>query len=261
MITFSHIDSCVPAFRRQEMETDRIAKETTFVGCRELRLDPGLLSQFIAQHPTADFFIVSGSSRYQVDGFLASIHSERIARLFAADPYANSITVHPTFPADIAALRGEPVAVPDGALLSTIDIAAELLIDSLTESLAARVANVLPLEHAIALLRKAFDCRVFADCVAASLDRTAAQSLSNEQLDLVLQSPFLKATPVQVAPILRSRVDFARQPNHRLAKHLPVKEMMELEGANLNVFRFAMAQLLPPSKPDMSSLGGWAPPI
>jgi hypothetical protein len=218
------------------------------------RLDPGVLSQFIAQHPTSDFFIVSGSSRHQVDGFLASIHSERIARLFAADPYANSITVHPIFPADIApiiaALRGAPAAVPDGALLATIDIASELLIDSLTESLAARVARVLRPEQAIALLRKAFDCgadcRVFADCVAASLDAATAQSLSNEQLDLVLQSPFLKVTREQVAPILRGRVDFAKQPNHRLAKHLPVKEMMELEGANLNVFRFAMTRLLPP---------------
>jgi hypothetical protein len=218
------------------------------------RLDPGLLSQFIAGQPTTEFFIVSNSSRHQVDGFLASIHSERIARLFAADPYADSITVHPLFPGDIApviaALRGEAVDVPDAALLSTIDIAVELLIEPLTDLLNIRVANVLRPEQAVRLLQKAFDCgadcQVFADCVAASLDRNVAQLLSDEQLDLVLQSLFLKAKPDEVAPILRSRVDFAKHPNHRLAKHLPLKEMMELEGTNLNVLRFAMTRLLPP---------------
>jgi hypothetical protein len=218
------------------------------------RLDPGLLSQFIAQHPTTEFFIVSTSSRHQVDGFLASIHSEKIAQLFAADPCANSITVHPLFLGDmepvLAALRGEAVDVPEAALLSTIDIAVELLIEPLVDSLAARATNVLRPEQAVRLLKKAFesgaDCRIFADCVAALFNRSVAAPLSNEQLDLVLQSPFLEATPEDITPILYGRVDFARQPNHRLAKHLPIKEMLNLRGTNLNFFRFAMIRFLPP---------------
>jgi hypothetical protein len=202
--------------------------------------------------PPTDFTINIGSSSFIVDGFIAAARSEAVRQLFLSDPFAPSISVTPLFDGDaspiISFLNGAYTECPDSSLLFVVNVATLLVMDSFVAAIADRVRSLLNSANILPLFFSAYsagaDCQLFVDHLADEGEFAVLRQLSDEQLDLVLSSPYFWRSPEEVTPELIARVDFANEKDHRLAKHLTVDRMIAL-GGNLNRLRYAMLRYAP----------------
>jgi hypothetical protein len=221
-----------------------------------VRLDPSVLQTASASPHFGSFSLVYSGTSYPLSPFYAVTRSGRIRRLLVTDPLLASITVTPHLngPIDpvINYLNGQELVVADDSLLFICDVAAELLLDEAIDILRPRLRSLVTRNEVLPLFLRAFqfgsDCSMYADYIAAEWLKMNLKltSLPDDQIDVVLRSPYFTQRSDLIGDWIRGRVNVNEQPNNRLVKYLPPKDILAIPGLNINRLRSAILRCLPP---------------
>ena len=216
--------------------------------------DYNLLTSRVEIQPFSNFAVINDGQRYLCNSLIASSFSNVIYNIIMENCAADEVEIHVgngPMKYVIDYLNGKNVSIPKEDETFVLNAAIELGMESLISSINVNLLQISPkeaLDFAIRGYQNGVSINCFAAKIASGFEEliksNAFEGVPEEIIDIILSSKHVEVKPTVLIPFLLKYFNFAKNPNHRLAKHYPFSEIPKnaaaalLQKPSVNINRF-----------------------